>query len=122
MAMLYPHQFAAAVALAGYFTALRDLTTGNLYGGSLGYRNENDLDWRLTHLPAPPVSVLAASTAHGERTLPATLRFLRLIHPPMRGYSLILRQGGHNFFTWRRMLPQSLEWLSRRLRPPVPAP
>ncbi len=120
IAMLYPHQLAAAVALSGYFTALRDLTTGNLYGGSLGYRNDNDLDWRLTHLPAPPVSVLAASTAHGEQTLPATLRFLRLIRPPMRGYSLILRQGGHNYFTWRRMLPQSLQWLSQRLSPPVP--
>lgn len=120
IAMLYPHQFAAAVALSGYFTAVRDLTTGNLYGGSLGYRKENNLEWRLTHLPAPPVSVLAASTAIGEQTLPATMRFLRLIRPPMRGYSLILPQGGHNYFTWRRMVPQSLQWLSQRLSPPVP--
>jgi enterochelin esterase-like enzyme len=120
LAMLYPNQFAAAIALSGYFIAVRDLTTGNLYGDSLGYRNENNLDWRLTHLPAPPVSVLAASTDTGEETLPATLRFLHLIRPPMRGYSLILPQGGHNYFTWRRMLPQSLQWLSQRLSPAVP--
>ena len=37
------------------------------------------------------------------------------IHPPMRGYSLIIPQGGHNFRTWDRELPPSLEWLSRRL-------
>jgi len=119
MAMLYPGQISAAVGLSGYYVALKDLTTGNIYGGSPGYRDENDLDWRLSHLPAPPISVLAASTASGEETLPGTLTFLHLIRPPMRGYSLILRQGGHNYFTWRRELPQSLSWLSARLRPAV---
>jgi enterochelin esterase-like enzyme len=119
IAMLYPGQFSAAVGLSGYYVALKDLTTGNIYGGSPGYRNENDLDWRLSHLPAPPISVLAASTASGEQTLPGTITFLHLIRPPMQGYSLILRQGGHNYFTWRRELPQSLAWLSARLRPAV---
>ena len=37
------------------------------------------------------------------------------VHPPMRGYSLIIRQGGHNFRTWVRELPPSLVWLSRSL-------
>jgi enterochelin esterase-like enzyme len=115
MAMLYPSQFTAAVGLSGYYVADEDRTTGDLYGGSLGYRHENDLDWRLTHLPAPPVSVLVASSASGEKSLPGTLGFLRLVKPPMRGYALILPRGGHNYYTWRRELPQSLEWLSRRL-------
>jgi enterochelin esterase-like enzyme len=118
IAMLYPGQFTAAVGLSGYYNAVRDHTTGSLYGGNLGYRNENDLDWRLIHLPAPPVSVLAASSASGEKTLPDTLAFLHLIKPPMRGYALVLPRGGHNYFTWRRELPQSLEWLSRRLTAP----
>jgi enterochelin esterase-like enzyme len=121
ISMLYPGQFSAAVGLSGYYVALKDLTTGNIYGGSPAYRDENDLDWRLSHLPAPPISVLAASTASGEKTLPATMTFLHLIRPPMRGYSLILRQGGHNYFTWRRELPQSLLWLSARLRPAIAA-
>lgn len=115
MAMLFPGQFTAAVGLSGYYVADKDRTTGNLYGGSLSYRNENNLDWRLTHLPAPPVSVLVASSASGEKSLPNTLGFLRLIKLPMRGYGLIPPHGGHNYFTWRRELPQSLEWLSRRL-------
>jgi hypothetical protein len=51
----------------------------------------------------------------GEQTLPGTLAFLRLIHPPMRGYSLIIPQGGHNFHTWRGELPPSLSWLSSHL-------
>jgi len=115
MAMLYPGQFTAAVGLSGYYVADKDRTTGDLYGGSLGYRHENDLEWRLTHLPAPPVSVLVASSASGEKSLPNTLAFIRLVKPPLSGYALILPRGGHNYYTWRRELPQSLEWLSRRL-------
>jgi enterochelin esterase-like enzyme len=120
LAMLNPYQFRSAVSLAGYYVALRDNTTGNLYGGSFGYRHENDLGWRLAHLPAPPVSLLVTSSRVGEKTYPGTRAFLRLIHPPMRGYSLILAQGGHNFGSWQRELPQSLGWLGQRLTRPVP--
>jgi S-formylglutathione hydrolase FrmB len=124
LAMMDPYQFSSAVSLAGYYTAIKDNTTGNLYGGSAAFQDENNLDWRLSHLPAPPVSVLVTSSRAGERDLPGTLAFLRLIRPPMQGYSLILPQGGHNYGTWERQLPQSLEWMSRRLAParPQPAP
>jgi enterochelin esterase-like enzyme len=122
LAMLDPGQYSAAVSMAGYYNAIQDETTGDLYGGSTAYQNENDLFWRLTYLPAPPVSVLVTSSRVGERSLPGTLAFLRLIRPPMRGYSLIVPQGGHNYGTWNRELPQSLEWLNRRLTPAVPRP
>jgi S-formylglutathione hydrolase FrmB len=118
LAMLNPYQFRSAVSVAGYYVALRDDTTGNLYGGSLGYRHENDLDWRLRNLPAPPVSILVTSSKVGEDTYPGTLAFLRLVRPPMRVYSLILPEGGHNYGTWGRELPQCLTWLGARLTPP----
>jgi enterochelin esterase-like enzyme len=120
LAMMYPGQFSSAVSLAGYYVALKDRTTGNIYGGSQAYRNENDLDWRLAHLPSPPVSVLVTSSRVGEKDLPGTMAFLRLIRPPMRGYALLLRQGGHNYGSWSRELPQSLEWLNHRLTPATP--
>jgi enterochelin esterase-like enzyme len=120
LAMMYPGQFSSAVSLAGYYNAVKDQTTGNIYGGSQAYRDENNLDWRLAHLPAPPVSVLVTSSRSGEKDLPGTLAFLGLIHSPMRGYSLLLRQGGHNYGSWDRELPQSLEWLSHRLTPATP--
>jgi enterochelin esterase-like enzyme len=115
LAMIYPYTFSAAVSIAGYYYADRDDTTGNLYGSSQAYRNENDLFWRLMHLPIPPISILVTSSKIGESTYPGTLRFLRLIRPPMRGYSLILPVGGHNFGVWREELPQTLEWLTTRL-------
>jgi len=117
LAMMYPGQFSLAVSMAGDYEAVKDRTTGNIYGGSRAYQQENDLKWRLTHLPAPPVSVLVTSSRVGEKDLPGTLAFLRLIHYPMRGYSLLVPQGGHNFRTWQRELPQSLEWLNQRLTP-----
>jgi enterochelin esterase-like enzyme len=115
LAMMYPDRFSAAVSMAGYYQAIPGEYVPHLWGGSKRYRDENSPAWRLRHLPAPPVSVLATSSWVGERTLPGTLAFLREIHPPMRGYSLIIPQGGHNFRTWDRELPPSLEWLSRRL-------
>jgi enterochelin esterase-like enzyme len=125
IAMMYPHQFSLAVSLAGYYQALQDRTTGNLYGSSKGYRDENSPDWRLRALPAPPISVLVASSVEGENTYGGTLHFVSLVRPPMRVYTLYLPQGGHNFRTWGRELPQSLEWLNQRMTPalaPSPAP
>lgn len=121
LAMTYPSRFRFAVALAGYERALQDNTTGILYGNSGSYRALNSPEWRLTHLPVPPISVLLASSKIGEFTYKGTLQFLRLVRPPMRAYTLFLPQGGHNFRTWQRELPQSLEWMSSRLEPAQPA-
>jgi enterochelin esterase-like enzyme len=121
LAMMNPRQFSLAVSLAGYYQALQDRTTGNLYGNNAGYEDENSPDWRLQHLPAPPVSVLVASSKIGERTYGGTLHFVTLVKPPMQVFTLYLAQGGHNFGTWGRELPQSLMWLNARLTPALPS-
>jgi hypothetical protein len=56
-----------------------------------------------------------ATASRAEGIYPGTWAFLRLIRPPMHGYSLFLPQGGHNYGTWDRELPQCLEWLNQRL-------
>ncbi|HXW44590.1 MAG TPA: alpha/beta hydrolase-fold protein [Streptosporangiaceae bacterium] len=122
MAMMNPGQFSLAISIAGYYTSLQDRTTGDLYGNNIGYRDENSPDWRLQHLPAPPISVLVTSSKVGEKTYPGTLTFVSLVRPPMQVYTLYLPQGGHNFRTWGRELPQALVWLSKRLSPALPAP
>jgi S-formylglutathione hydrolase FrmB len=118
LAMMHSDRFGAAVSLSGYYSALSDFTTGSLYGRSAAYRSENDLFWRLRHGPPPPVSVLLTSSRKGESDYRPTMRFLRLIQPPMHGYALILPEGGHNFRTWKRELGQALGWLSQRLAAP----
>jgi S-formylglutathione hydrolase FrmB len=121
IAMMYPRQFTLAVSMAGYYEALQDHTTGDLYGNNLGFRYENSPAWRLQHLPAPPISVLLDSSRIGENTFPDTVKFVALVKPPMQVYTLYLPQGGHNFGTWGRELPPSLIWLNQRFKPALPA-
>ncbi|MBW8485309.1 alpha/beta hydrolase [Actinomadura parmotrematis] len=116
LAMRHSDVFAAAASLSGYYGAIKDLTTGELYGGSQAVRDESDLFWRLEHLPSPPVSVLVTTSEQGERNKEGTLRFLSLVKPPMRATSIVLDSGGHNFQTWERVLPGVLRWMGARLR------
>lgn len=117
LAILHSDRFGAAVSLAGYYKALKDFTTGDLYGGSRAYRAENDLVWRLRHLPPPPVDVLVATSRTGEKDYPATRAFLKLVRPPMRSAAIILPSGGHHFSVWQRELIPALHWLSDRAGP-----
>ncbi|WP_220182752.1 alpha/beta hydrolase [Sphaerisporangium album] len=121
IAMRHPEAYSAAVSLSGYFKPPIDATTGDLFGGSRKLRNENDMMWRLDHLPHPPISVLVTSSRKGESNYPSTLAFLRAVKPPMQAASLILPSGGHNFNTWIRELPQALPWLAQQLHMPSPA-
>lgn len=115
LAMRHSDRFSAAVSLSGYFHALNDLTTGDLYGGSKTYRAENDLFWRLGHLPPPPIRILVTSSRRGERDYPQIQRFIALARAPMEVDSLILPSGGHHFSVWRSELPSALRWLADRL-------
>lgn len=122
LTMRHPEAFSAAVSLSGYFHALMDMTTGDLFGGNRRLQDENDLMWRLANLPAPPVSVLVTSSRQGESNYQATEQFLAAVKPPMRASSLILPSGGHNFATWNRELPQALPWLAQQLHAPAQPP
>ncbi|MFA1550862.1 alpha/beta hydrolase [Actinomadura chokoriensis] len=115
LAMRHSDVFSRAASLSGYYGAIKDITTGDLYGGSQAVRNENDLFWRMRHRPQPPISVLVTTSRTGEKNKDETQRFLSLVRPPMRASSLILDSGGHNFETWRRALPQVLRWMSHGL-------
>ncbi len=110
-------RFRAGVALSGYFTALRDGTTGDLWGGSAVLRHLNDLEWRLRHQPPPPASLFVA-TSRGERGPNGyrdTRRFLALVRSPLQVTTLTLASGGHNFGSWGKEMGPALDWLSARL-------
>jgi S-formylglutathione hydrolase FrmB len=113
MVMQNPTLYASAVGLSGYYTALLDSTTGNLYGGSSKLRNENSPLWRLRHLPAPPVAVLATISAQ-ERTYPQTAALVAAARPPMKVSSIVAPRGGHNTRNWGAMLPHAMDWLSQQ--------
>ncbi|MEU8569401.1 alpha/beta hydrolase-fold protein [Streptomyces pathocidini] len=118
MTMRNPGAFSVAVGLSGSYKAPLDPTTGDLFGGSERLKRENDLLWRLDHLPMPPISVLVASSKEGEGNYRATQAFIAKAKAPLRVSSIILDRGGHNFATWNREVPSALDWLSRRLGMP----
>lgn len=120
LSMTYPATFRAAVSLSGYYHALQDHTTGDLWGGSTVVRNLNDLRWRLQHQPAPATSLLVtiSKDEHGPLGYGDTQKFLHLVKPPLQVDSIITPHGGHNFGAWSALLPQSLAWLSHQLLTP----
>jgi S-formylglutathione hydrolase FrmB len=120
LAMTDSDKFSAAASLSGYFGALQDSTTGDLYGGDPALRDQNDLLWRIAHLPSPPIAALLATSRSGESDYGSTLRFAALAKPPMRVSTLIRASGGHNFNTWNAEVPAALHWLSGQLLPASP--
>ncbi|WP_353943233.1 alpha/beta hydrolase-fold protein [Streptomyces sp. HUAS MG91] len=115
LALHHPGVFGAGAGLSAYYRAPSDPTTGDLFHGDARARERADLGWYLRHMPPPVTSLLVTSSKQGEHNYRATLAFIRRVKAPTRVSSIILDSGGHNFNTWRREIPATLEWLSRRL-------
>jgi S-formylglutathione hydrolase FrmB len=117
LAMHHPRAYAAGAGLSPYYTAPRDPTTGDLFHGDRTLRNRANLWWSLKHLPAPDTSLLVTSSRIGESNYKSTLKFIERVQATKltRISSIILESGGHNFNTWRREIPATLQWISGRL-------
>ncbi|WP_262063107.1 alpha/beta hydrolase [Streptomyces sp. STR69] len=117
LAMHHPGVYAAGAGLSPYYKAPIDPTTGDLFQGDETLRNEANLWWYLKHRPAPDTSLLVTSSKAGEHNYKDTLKFIDKVRAnnSTRIASIILDSGGHNFNTWRREIPATLEWLSGRL-------
>jgi S-formylglutathione hydrolase FrmB len=106
-----PQWYGAAVSLAGYFDAVRDGTTGDLWGGSTAYRNENSPLWLMANRPVPAVDLLIFASKQDPEAYPSMQRFLRVVRPPMQTFVLVAPTGGHNLKAIIRSFPQTLTWL-----------
>ncbi|MFE4360147.1 alpha/beta hydrolase [Kitasatospora sp. NPDC058184] len=118
LGMEHPRTFPAAVSLSGYFKAAEDVTTGDLFAGDPQRRAEADLDWRLAHLPMPPLAVLLADSKEDGSTYADSSAFAAAARPPLVVDQETVDTGGHNFTTWGRLIPPALGWLSAHLRVP----
>ncbi|MGW0281535.1 alpha/beta hydrolase [Streptomyces sp. NPDC003236] len=117
LAMHHPDVYAAGAGLSPYYKAPIDPTTGDLFHGDRNLRDRADLWWLLKHTPAPDTSLLVTSSRVGEHNYRDTLRFIERVKATKRTRisSIILDSGGHNFNTWRREIPPTLQWISGRL-------
>ncbi|MGW0766371.1 alpha/beta hydrolase [Streptomyces sp. NPDC002676] len=117
LAMHHPNVYAAGAGLSPYYKAPIDPTTGDLFHGDKTLQNRSNLWWMLGHEPAPDTSLLVTSSKIGEHNYKDTLKFVQQVQATnlTRISSIILNSGGHNFNTWRREIPATLQWLSGRL-------
>ncbi|MFE3524262.1 alpha/beta hydrolase [Streptomyces sp. NPDC059161] len=113
--MHHPAQFAASAGLSAYYKAADDPTTGDLFHGNKKEENRANLLWSLDHLPQGKSSFLVTTSLSGEDNLKPTRSFIAKVKAPGRVSSITLDSGGHNFNTWRREIPPTLEWMSGRL-------
>ncbi|WP_367321597.1 alpha/beta hydrolase [Streptomyces sp. HUAS ZL42] len=117
IAMHHPAVYAAGAGLSAYYKAPIDPTTGDLFHGDEALRHRADLLWYIKNMPAPDTSLLVTSSKEGESNYKNTLKFIDLVKATDRTRisSIILESGGHNFNTWRREIPATLQWISGRL-------
>ncbi|MEU1334033.1 alpha/beta hydrolase-fold protein [Streptomyces sp. NPDC005865] len=115
LAIHHPGTYAAGVGLSAYYKAPIDVTTGDLFQGDKDLQKRADLMWYLDHMPPPKTSLLVTSSKKGEDNYQDTQKFIGKVKAPTRVSSITLDSGGHNFNTWRREIPASLEWMSSRL-------
>jgi enterochelin esterase-like enzyme len=120
LAMPPPAVCGAGAGLSAYYEAPVDATTGDLFHGDRALRDRADLRWCLEHLPAPDTSLLVSSSKAGETNYQDTLKFIERVKATKRTRisSIVLESGGHNFNTWRREIPATLEWMGERLSTP----
>jgi S-formylglutathione hydrolase FrmB len=117
IALHHPGVYGAGAGLSPYYKAPIDPTTGDLFHGNRNLRNRADLVWTVKRRPAPDTSLLVTSSRQGESNYRSTLKFISEVRATGRTRisSIILDSGGHNFNTWRREIPATLEWISARL-------
>jgi S-formylglutathione hydrolase FrmB len=106
-----PQWYGAAVSIGGYFDAVQDSTTGDLWGGSQARRDANSPLWLVTHRPVPAADLLIFASKQDNQSYDSTRQFLQAAPPPLRTFRLIVPTGGHNLKALGRALPQLLDWL-----------
>lgn len=115
LALHHPHWYGSAVSLAGYFYAVKDHTTGDLWGGSAAYRNENSPQWLIQHRPPPAIDILVFTSRFDVESFGSSINFINTPAPPLRISALVVPHGGHNLKAIGAGLPAVLDWIGMHI-------
>jgi S-formylglutathione hydrolase FrmB len=122
LALRHPDMYAATASLSGYFTAITDRTTGDLYHGDQHLKDENSPLWRLQHLPVPAMPIFLASAADDRNGIKQLQDLSAAVKPPMQATTVIVPSGGHTGGVWRTLLPAVFDWFAGWLAAPLVSP
>ncbi|MDI2127265.1 alpha/beta hydrolase [Yinghuangia seranimata] len=118
LAIRYPDRFGAAASLSGYYKAITDMTTGDLYKGDEQARKDNSpivtID-RPRERPLRMYLFAARGEGHAVRDMQ---KFALKFRAPNEVTTVVAQSGGHNFHTWSAGIPAALEWLGARVGEP----
>jgi S-formylglutathione hydrolase FrmB len=114
LALHHPDRYAAAASLAGYYTAVVDRTTGDLYRGDTAVWRWNSPQWVVSHAPTTVPLYLVASRGDPQ-ALWAMVSMRRAVHNRLPLVTVTLPSGGHNFSVWYTASLAAFEWLGAHL-------
>ena len=118
LALHHPDRYAAAASLSGYFSAIVDDSTGDLYRGNVAARRWNSPQWLVSNRHASVPLFLAASRGDLE-----AMRAMQVMRHAGQGrlplVTLTLPTGGHNFRVWYAASLAAVQWLGAHLPHPT---
>lgn len=121
----HPDRYASAASLSGYFRAATDPGSRPLYGKGRAVLDRNSPIWWVAHrAPTGPALYLVASGQDPVSTR-EDAQMLAVTHASAPRLPIVAAQlpdGGHNFATWARALPATLDYLGRYLPMPLTPP
>ncbi|MCW2641016.1 MAG: hypothetical protein JWP76_3322 [Dactylosporangium sp.] len=122
LALRHPDRYAAAVSFSGYYTAITDRTTGDLYRGDAHLRDENSPLWRINNLPVPAVAMYLACARDDVKGFAQLQAMAGAARSPLRLTTAMVPNGGHTGGAWRALAPAAFDWLSVQLGGPTGDP
>jgi len=118
----HPDRVAAAVSLAGYFTAGTDTGTKALYAGVRGALLRNSPLWWVRHREPTGPALLLVSGGDDRASVQqdrALVRAARRYAPKLPVTAALVPGGAHNFSTFAGALPAALDFLGEHLPGPL---
>jgi dienelactone hydrolase len=111
LVLTHPQEYQAAVAFGGYFSALTDKTTGDLFHGSTAARQANSPIWLYQHGGLHGRKLLMVSGRQDLGTWASTERMLQVSRGDPNVSFIAFPTGGHNYRNYRHYLSAALQWL-----------
>jgi enterochelin esterase-like enzyme len=109
----HPGEYAAAASLSGY-------PEPGIKTGDQSEKTTNNIAWRLTHLPRPPVALWIGWADDDTDASTGSRRVVALAQPPITVVTAAVPEGGHSHAVWKQMEGPAFDWLSAQLARPAP--
>lgn len=104
-----PAPWNSAVSIGGYFEALEDSTTGNLYPTKAS-RIQNSPIEQYRRYQMPDTRLLIVSSKQDTDAYGSSSRMAKLAEANPNVSSMWIPNGGHNYNTYTPYVPQMLKW------------